>query len=73
MREPQIILQTVGDDPLTELMELDQIYGWTRRISVLLSIFEKRRRSIWPVIALGLILAIALAAVGTGAYLYLIS
>ena len=43
MRDANIIMQTTGDDPLTELMELDEFYGWTRRISILRSIFGKKK------------------------------
>ncbi len=64
MRNAQLILQTVGDDPLFELMELDETYGWTRRIHTLRSIFEPKR-SHWPavVIGIGVVLGISLIAV----------
>lgn len=54
MREANIILRTTGDDPLTELVELDEFYGWTRRISILRSIFSKKKGSVLPYIFGGL-------------------
>ena len=56
MREANVILRTTGDDPLTELVELDEFYGWTRRIAILRSVFSKKKGSVLPIIIGGLFL-----------------
>ncbi|MEA3558089.1 MAG: hypothetical protein U9R75_02445 [Candidatus Thermoplasmatota archaeon] len=63
------ILHTVGDDPLNELMDLDQYYGWTRRIGVLKSIFTPRKRSKWRYFPLIIFLALFFASLGILSYL----
>ncbi|OYT44269.1 MAG: hypothetical protein DRN37_08220 [Thermoplasmata archaeon] len=68
MRPQTEILQTVGDDPLTELMELDMYYGWSRRIGKLRSVFAERRSHLPLFMAVGtLVLGCALI----GAYLFI--
>ncbi|MFW3146304.1 MAG: hypothetical protein ACMUIE_05785 [Thermoplasmatota archaeon] len=47
------ILQTVGDDPLSELLDMDRFYGWSRRIARLRSIFERKKPK-WPYFLLGI-------------------
>lgn len=62
------ILQTVGDDPLSELLEMDRFYGWTRRIARLRSIFERKRPK-WPYFLLGFSLTGVLVCSGLLVYL----
>ena len=66
MREPEIIIQKLGDDPLTELMELDSIYGWSRRINTLSSLFRKRKRSRAPFFMLLVLLILGTLALSFG-------
>jgi hypothetical protein len=33
----------VGSDPIGELMEVDGFYGWSRRIGIIRSLFERKR------------------------------
>lgn len=66
MREPEIIMQRLGDDPLTELMELDSIYGWSKRINTLSSLFRKKKRSRAPFFFLLSLLIIGSLALGFG-------
>ncbi len=40
------ILRTVGGDPLSELVEMDHFYGWTRRIAKLSAIHLKKPSNI---------------------------
>jgi hypothetical protein len=63
------ILHTVGDDPLNELMDMDQFYGWTRRIGVLKSIFEPRKKTKLRYIPLIIFFTLFLASLGILAYL----
>jgi hypothetical protein len=73
MREPEIIMQTIGDDPLTELMELDSIYGWTRRIRTLASLFERRKRSKAPYVLMVILLLMGAGLISAGIILAYIS
>ena len=70
MRTSDAILNTVGDSPLTELMELDEFYCWTKRIAMLDSIFKPKKRSKVPYIIMGFAALIALGAIGAGIYLH---
>ena len=65
------ILHTVGDDPLNELMDVDQFYGWSRRIKTLKSIFEPKRRSGSRYIPFLIIFMLFLASLGILGYLLL--
>lgn len=69
MRPQTEILQTIGDDPLTELMELDMYYGWSGRIEKLRSVFTVRRRSHLPLFIAGGALFLGCALIG--AYLFI--
>ncbi|MFO8051534.1 MAG: hypothetical protein R6V01_07545 [Thermoplasmatota archaeon] len=63
------ILETVGDDPLGELMDVDQFYGWSRRIAVLESIFRPRKRSKVIYLPLMIFLLLFLGCAGVLVYL----
>jgi hypothetical protein len=40
------ILRTVGGDPLSELAEMDQFFGWTRRIEKLSGLYRRKPSNI---------------------------
>jgi hypothetical protein len=61
MRDPTVIMNRSGDDPLTELMELDEIYGWSRRLAILGSLFKKKDNSSkWITIAIIIMFSLGL-------------
>lgn len=65
------ILYSIGDDPLSELAELDSFYMWSFRIRRVLSIlYPKKKRRILPYVVLG-ILGLGLI-ISAGALFYLI-
>lgn len=72
MRQANIILQTAGDDPLTELMELDEFYGWTRRISVLGGLFKKKRKHSALPFVIGTLFILGVILIGSYFALYYI-
>ncbi|MGA1822880.1 MAG: hypothetical protein ACMUIG_10175 [Thermoplasmatota archaeon] len=50
------ILYRIGDDPLSELAELDSFYMWSARIRRILSIlYPRKKRSILPYVVLGIL------------------
>jgi len=58
------ILYRTGDDPLSELSELDAFYGWSFRIRRVLSVlYPRKKRKILPYVILG-VLCIGLALTG---------
>ncbi len=73
MREPNVIMASIGDDPLTELMELDSIYCWSRRIHSLTSLFQKKKKSIAPYVLLFLIMIAGAVSIGAAIALAYIS
>ncbi|MBN1389182.1 MAG: hypothetical protein JXA22_00915 [Candidatus Thermoplasmatota archaeon] len=65
------LLHQVGDDPLSELAEMDHFYRWSYRIAKLRGLFERKRRTdAWLTAGLLLILALTLCLIGTFAFLY---
>ena len=63
------ILYTVGDDPLSELADVDRFYGWSRRSLRLRSLYERKRSPI-PWIALaGFFAAVLISSYGILVYL----
>lgn len=65
-----MILNTVGDNPLTELMELDEFYCWTARIRILESVYNPKKRSKVPYIMMASLGVIAVGLILLGTYLY---
>ncbi len=63
------ILYTVGDDPLSELADMDRFYGWTRRSARLRSLFERRRSIVPWIILVGVSSAVLLSSYGVLVYL----
>lgn len=63
------ILHTVGDDPITELMDVDRFYGWTRRIGLLKGILQPRKRSKLPYILIITFSSLLLGCIGAIVYL----
>ncbi|MGA1848953.1 MAG: hypothetical protein ACMUHB_06400 [Thermoplasmatota archaeon] len=62
------ILRTVGGDPLSELVEMDHFYGWTRRIAKLSAIYMKKPSNV-PYFMIGGLCAASLACGGLVIYL----
>ena len=59
----------VMEDPMAALMELDQWYGWSRRIEILRELVEPRRTFPWLVIFVFFLIMVGMGLLGVSAYL----